>query len=260
MKKSLPSLLQVNSWVLGQCYLISKMNSLPAIMIYPLSPAIGNGWIEDKSICENNTGESFVQCMEEISYSTEDIINNNDANDVLNVKSVYTTNWDGIVQSVEIFKETAITYDFSTTNTLVLNNDNNISYLIYIMDKKLEFVTGSPVIIPRSMIILKHKAGETFLYLKAIRHEKLNRPDKPCEPSPEYNLASCLEKSVISRAGCQPPWRRFIVEGLSPCDNMSMLNKFGEEYMSFYNMEKHKLFVETKCEMPCTFMEYKVSR
>ena len=81
-------------------------------MIYPLSPAIGNGWIEDKSLCENNTGESFVQCMEEISYSTEDIININDANDVLNVKSVYTTNWDGIVQSVEIFKETAITYDF----------------------------------------------------------------------------------------------------------------------------------------------------
>ena len=72
----------------------------------------------------------------------------------------------------------------------------------------MEFITGSSIIIPRSMI-LKHNAGENFLYLKAIRHEKLNRPDKPCEPSPEYKLASCLEKSVVARAGCQPIWKRF---------------------------------------------------
>ena len=85
----------------------------------------------------------------------------------------------------------------------------------------MEFITGSPVIIPRSMI-LKHNAGENLLYLKAIRHEKLNRPDKPCEPSPEYKLASCLEKSVVARAGCQPPWKRFTVDGQPTCDNVSL--------------------------------------
>ena len=138
------------------------------------------------------------------------------------VKSVFTTNWDGIVQSVEINNETVITYDYLTSHTFELNNTNNASYLIYIMDKKMEFITGSPVIIPRSMIILKHNAGENLLYLKAIRHEKLNRPDKPCEPSPEYKLASCLEKSVVARAGCQPPWKRFTVDGQPTCDNVNL--------------------------------------
>ena len=175
------------------------------------------------------------------------------------VKSIFTTNWDGIVQSVEINNETVITYDYLTSHTFELNNTNNVSYLIYIMDKKMEFITGSPVIIPRSMIILKHNAGENFLYLKAIRHEKLNRPDKPCESSPEYNFASCLEKSVIARAGCQPPWKRFTVDGQPTCDNMSLLNQFGEEYTTFYNMERHQLYEETNCLMPCIFMEYKVS-
>ena len=227
-------------------------------MIYPLSPDSGNGWIQDKSYCDNKTDGDFIQCIEEISYTAEDMMINTSPNDFLKFKSVFTTNWDGIVQSVEINNETLITYDYSTAHIFELNN--NISYLIYIMDKKLEFITGSPVIIPRSMIILKQKAGETFLYLKAIRHEKLNRPDKPCEPSPEYNLASCLERSVIARAGCQPPWQRFTVEGQPTCDNMSLLNQFGEEYKKFYNMERHELFKETNCLMPCIFMEYKVSQ
>ena len=106
------------------------------------------------------------------------------------------------------------------------------------------------------MIILKHNAGENFLYLKAIRHEKLNRPDKPCEPSPEYKLASCLEKSVVARAGCQPPWKRFTVDGQPTCDNVSLLNQFGEEYTTFYNMERHQLYEETNCLMPCIFIRH----
>ena len=48
-------------------------------MIYPLSPDSGNGWIHDKSLCDNKTGGDFIQCIDEMSYSAEDLINNYDS-------------------------------------------------------------------------------------------------------------------------------------------------------------------------------------
>ena len=58
--------------------------------------------------------------------------------------------------------------------------------------------------------------------------------------------------------GCQPPWRRFSVEGLPLCDNSNLLTQFGNEYGRIITMVKNELIEETKCLAPCTFMEYKV--
>ena len=58
--------------------------------------------------------------------------------------------------------------------------------------------------------------------------------------------------------GCQPPWRRFSVEGLPICDNSNLLTQFGQEYNRITQMVKNELIEETKCLVPCTFMEYKV--
>ena len=58
--------------------------------------------------------------------------------------------------------------------------------------------------------------------------------------------------------GCQPPWRRFSVEGLPICDNSNLLTQFGQQYNRITQMVKNELIEETKCLVPCTFMEYKV--
>ena len=58
--------------------------------------------------------------------------------------------------------------------------------------------------------------------------------------------------------GCQPPWRRFSVEGLPLCDNSNLLTRYGNEYDRVTQMVKNELIEETKCMAPCTFMEYKV--
>ena len=141
------------------------------------------------------------------------------------------------------------------TASLLLNN--NISYLIYFMDERLQFITGSPDVIPRSLWI--SKLGITNLYLKVIRHEKLNRPKKPCDPSPEYDLGTCLDRSLITRAGCQPPWRRVTVEEYPICDDWTMFFSYDTEYWNFYNSDRKTLFKNSDCLMPCSFIEYKVN-
>ena len=81
----------------------------------------------------------------------------------------------------------------------------------------------------------------------------------PCEPSPEYNFVGCIERSIIARAGCQPQWRRFTVEGQPLCDNSSLLYKYSQEYTKFMKLDRDQLFAASNCMMPCSFMEYKVS-
>ena len=97
-----------------------------------------------------------------------------------------------------------------------------------------------------------------IFFHQAIRHEKLNKAHSPCEPSHDYNMAECVETSIFTEVGCQPPWRRFSVEGLPLCDNSNLLTRFGNEYTRVTQMVKNELIEETKCLAPCTFMEYKV--
>ena len=66
----------------------------------------------------------------------------------------------------------------------------------------------------------------------------------------------------MTEAGCQPPWRRFSVEGLPLCNNFTLLAKnFGATYTKYYIdiTDREGIIAETGCLMPCSFMEYKVS-
>ena len=87
----------------------------------------------------------------------------------------------------------------------------------------------------------------------------MNRPDNPCNPDPDYNLGHCVDKYVMRRIGCQPPWRRVNIEGLPICDNGTMLYKYDYSYWWAVDSGRDMLRKLTKCLMPCSFMEYKVS-
>ena len=97
------------------------------------------------------------------------------------------------------------------------------------------------------------------IYFQAIRHEKLNQPGKPCERDPNYNFGQCVERTIMTRAGCQPPWSRTDLHGLLPlCDNWSLLTRYHNERYRLWLMDNENLINDTKCLMPCIFMEYKV--
>ena len=92
-----------------------------------------------------------------------------------------------------------------------------------------------------------------------IRHERLNRPDNPCEESPNYDFANCIYKSIMSKVGCQPAWRKISVIGLPLCDNLTLLAKYANEFERVGRMVREDVVEATKCLMPCLFMEYEVS-
>ena len=58
--------------------------------------------------------------------------------------------------------------------------------------------------------------------------------------------------------GCQPPWRKISVPGLPLCDNYTLLSKYGDEFERVGRMVKENVVENTKCLMPCSFMQYEV--
>ena len=163
----------------------------------------------------------------------------------------------GLLQSVEIKDDTVMSHnDFST---LGLELNRNLSYELYFMDQRMQYIFGSPDIIPRPVLTLKPNPGAVYLYLKAIRHEKLNQPNQPCNSSQDYDFTFCIEKKIITTVGCQPPWTRFIMEGHPLCDNLTKIHEYSDKVLEFYDMGKNDLLEETSCLLPCIFMEYKVS-
>ena len=96
------------------------------------------------------------------------------------------------------------------------------------------------------------------MFLQAIRHEKLNLPDNPCETSLEYDFRKCIERSVMIRAWCQSPWSGVVVDGLPMCDNSTLLQHYANEYFKTTRLGTNELFESSGFLMPCTLMEYQV--
>ena len=68
-----------------------------------------------------------------------------------------------------------------------------------------------------------------------------------------------LRRSIVMRAGCQPARNMFPVKGVPLCQNWSQLTTYSEEFDKVSLMDRNDLLEFTKCIIPCTFMEYRVS-
>ena len=98
-----------------------------------------------------------------------------------------------------------------------------------------------------------------FLFiLKAIRHENLNTPRKPCEPAPDYIFSRCVEHSVITKMGYQSPWALFPMDNVPTYSNMSQMRSYNKEFRNIAMKTRDEFKDKTKCMLPCKYMEYKV--
>ena len=200
------------------------------------------------------SGEEFINCIKKHAYSENEIF----APDSGSFKfgRYYHARYTGIIYILEL--DTGfIGHKYHTSSKLSLNN--SIYYAIAMQDPKIHFMSGNPETFPKAHITIQNETAILKVHLKAIRHEKLNLPASPCEDSPVYNVGDCIEKSVMIKAGCQPPWRRVNVEGLPLCDNNETLFKYSSERYVAWEMSRAELFQKTKCLMPCSFMEFKVN-
>ena len=61
------------------------------------------------------------------------------------------------------------------------------------------------------------------------------------------------------KVGCQIPWGMVNVTGMPLCDNSTIFKKYDKYMDEVLVKQRDDLIRTTKCFLPCTFMEYKVS-
>ena len=91
-----------------------------------------------------------------------------------------------------------------------------------------------------------------------MRHDHLNLEDSPCESAEDYKFSDCVESFAMEEVGCKPPWRRFEIDHLPVCSNLSQVVEYSTVYEKYATMPQMKLITQTKCLYPCSYMEYKV--
>ena len=63
----------------------------------------------------------------------------------------------------------------------------------------------------------------------------------------------------MAKAGCKPYWHRFVMEDIPFCESSSTLQQYNDIMSSVSWMYRNEFLQKTKCLIPCSFIEYKVS-
>ena len=143
---------------------------LSGITINPLNKNFGSGLKSNNgTLCKGFEGEQFIQCIESDVYSVHDInmttfsFYNKTRYDVVRAKPFFISKWKGIGLALDM-ESAMITYWQMESLQLTLNK--SLSYLIQIMDPKLQILSDNPDAVPRIMISKRENTGSFLIYLK----------------------------------------------------------------------------------------------
>ena len=106
----------------------------------------------------------------------------------------YTLNYD---QLLKVDQETE-----SVWVNLVPEN-----YFVILHHPDFSLFTINPLSIPTTAFNLQvSNASYTGLILEMIQIENINRPEVPCNPSPDYKFTACVKESLAKVINCTLPW------------------------------------------------------
>ena len=141
---------------------------------------------------------------------------------------------------------------------LVLIFNASIDQYTMIHDPNFFILGPNPETMPRIMTIQNKDYGSKVLYIKTTRHVKLNLPTQRCEESQVYSLTHCVRNMISKKVGCKVPWDENIYNGVSPCTEISQVEKTDQEYSDLAVLEQMEIEKKTGCLLPCVYYRYEV--
>ena len=134
------------------------------ITIFPVNPNNGRGR-KDLADCQG-TGNLYLNCMENITYSIEDVLYQNSSSG-FRVKSFYVNDYEDMVHSLELY-DGMVSHDYHLKSShLKIELKKELKYKIFIMDPKIQFFNNNPDIFPRTrMDVLENETRSVVFYLK----------------------------------------------------------------------------------------------
>ena len=179
------------------------------------------GWANGSSVkgvykgkCQNESSAGgFFSCIKSKTFNFNDlIVYATHAYKKLSDFKLWT--WDMTVPSLG--RCYTLDYDVpvgidADTDIVVIKLNENHHYFVVLHETSLYAVTTNRLAATTySWLDPKTYKGSTQLTLEAVKWKRLNRPEQPCNPSPDYNFTQCVIESKAKQVGCSLPWNKEI--------------------------------------------------
>ena len=228
----------------------------------------GNGWKENqggiwlREFCNTTTDfASIMTCIHEKTYlHTDDLIarytKGQDATDLTDITN--DTIWvEGITNiAAGKFYSIKTIYAGEDDNGLHIHLKTGQKFSVYIHDPNFYVLSINPDTVPNINFGIEDSRSQ-IIYIKAVYHQKMNKPNSPCVLSKSYNFTRCVADFVTRRVGCRLEFDSLSSEDIPACTKAEQLEEIEKEYVKIWNLKQSTLVKHTGCSPPCSYVEYK---
>ena len=95
-------------------------------------------------------------------------------------------------------------------------------------------LTNNPETVPRIKLTMANSSHQ-LVYIKAVYHQMMDKPERHCESSESYSLTACIKSSISRIIVCRLKWDAWRVD---------QLPKFEEEYEQIDTWEQTWTLIE----------------
>ena len=196
---------------------------LPAVTLctYP-------GWVNSRSSqssgyfkwkCPNaTTADEFLTCIKKQTYSFGDLVKSAThgvSTDVQkNLSDFKLWTWDMTVPSTgrcyTINYDSPVGVDIEKDILLIALKNTKKPFYVFLHEPHFLAIAANLLAMPTYFQLDPEENKAKTLILEAIRWQRLNRPEAPCNPSPDYNFTDCVIESKARKIGCTLPWNRHV--------------------------------------------------
>ena len=197
---------------------------LPAVTVcaYP-------GWVNPRSTrydgffkqqCQNETtAEGFGLCIKNKTFSFKDLVvsatHGTNIETRKNLSDFNLWTWDMTVPVAG----RCYTLDYNVpvgidveSDTLMIELNTRYLFVVVLHETTLFAMTTNRLAATTYIQIdaKMHNGSAQQLCLEAVKWKRLNQPEQPCNPSPNYNFTKCVIESKAKQVGCTLPWNKHI--------------------------------------------------
>ena len=79
----------------------------------------------------------------------------------------------------------------------------SLTYQVFLHDPNYFMISANPSTIPNLYLEFDGIEGNQLVYIEAVRHINIDRPDQPCNNQKDYSFTACVKTSVSRKIGCR---------------------------------------------------------
>ena len=185
---------------------------LPAVTVCAIPGWVNGSGLSNvyKGKCQNeSTADGFFSCIKTKTFG----LNVSAFHGYTSLSDIWT--WDTTLA----LAGRCYTLDYNVSVGIDLESDilviklNQIHrYLVVFHETSLFAITSNRLAATTYFRLSQTTKNEsiTQLTLEAVKWKRMNLPERPCNPSPDYNFTECVIESKAKQVGCTLPWNKQI--------------------------------------------------